>query len=65
MFFSFSFLKVLKNSELYTHGVVAGERECVGNARALYSLSGGNSSQGRTLDNRKKHAHRACGVTWQ
>lgn len=44
MFF-FSFLKVLKNSELYTHGVVAGERGCVGNARALYSSSGGNRSR--------------------
>ncbi|KAK7153003.1 hypothetical protein R3I93_011044 [Phoxinus phoxinus] len=44
---------VLKYSELYTHCVVAGERGCVGNARALYSSSRGNSSQGRTLDNRK------------
>lgn len=50
----FSFFKRLKNSELDTHGLVAGERDCVGKAWGLYRLSRGNSSQGQTWDRKKQ-----------
>ncbi len=44
----FLFLKVLKNGELHTHGVVAGERGSVGNARALIARAEETSSQGHS-----------------
>lgn len=60
-FLYYFYFKFFKNSELDTHGCfVAGERDCVRKAWALYRewRCGGNSGQGQTWD-RKNTEHAA------